>query len=74
MIKLEKTIEKQLGLSDHKEYEMFALVPINSKNCSDQAFMDIINKYGNPEVAIRLNESNLSLRSIEDILTCREKT
>ena len=53
---------------------MFALVPINSKNCSDQAFMDIINKYGNPQVAIRLNESNLSLRSIEDILTCREKT
>ena len=53
---------------------MFALIPINSRNCSDQAFMDIINKYGNPEVAIRLNDSNLSLRTIEDILICKEKT
>ena len=36
--------------------------------------MDIINKYGNPEVAVRLNDSNLSLRTIEDILTCKQKT
>ena len=40
------------------EFEMYAMIPINSKNTNDAAFMDIINKYGNPEIAVRLNDSS----------------
>ena len=35
LLKIEKTIEKQLGITNRNEYEMFALVPINSKSCND---------------------------------------
>lgn len=35
IIKIEKTIEKQLGIINRNEYEMFALVPINSKSTTD---------------------------------------
>lgn len=42
---------------------MFALVPINSKTCNDLAFMEMITKYNNPEIAVRLNDSSKLLRS-----------
>ena len=58
LIKIEKTIEKQLGIMNRNEYEMFALVPINSKSCNDQAFMEMITKYNNPEIAVRIMDSS----------------
>ena len=58
LLKIEKTIEKQLGITNRNEYEMFALVPINSKSCNDIAFMEMITKYNNPEIAVRLNDSS----------------
>ena len=58
LIKIEKTIEKQMGIMNRNEYEMFALVPINSKSCNDQVFMEMITKYNNPEIAVRVNDSS----------------
>jgi len=58
LIKIEKTIEKQMGIMNRNEYEMFALVPINSKSCNDKEFMDMITKYNNPEIAVRVNDSS----------------
>jgi len=74
IIKIEKTIEKQLGIMNRNEYEMFALVPINSKSCNDQAFMEMITKYNNPEIAVRISDSNLNLQKLEDIMSNSEKT
>jgi hypothetical protein len=83
--KIEKTVEKQLGLENRNDYELFALVPLSSLNKED--LYDNIKKYNNPEIAIRLNDSSkfislkpqfliidLSLRTLEDILVCKEKS
>ena len=43
---------------NRNEYEMFALVPINSKSSNDQVFMEMITKYNNPEIAVRVNDSS----------------
>jgi len=58
LIKIEKTIEKQLGIMNRNEYEMFALVPINSKSSNDQVFMEMLTRYNNPEIAVRVNDSS----------------
>lgn len=54
--KIEKTVEKQLGLDNRNEYELFALVPLSSLNKED--LYSNIKKYNNPEIAIRLNDSS----------------
>jgi len=43
---------------------MFALVPIDN----DNDLVENMTKYNNPEIAVRLNDSTLSLRNIEDML------
>jgi len=50
-----------MGIMNRNEYEMFALVPINSKSCNDQVLMDMLSKYNNPEIAVRVNDSSLNL-------------
>ena len=47
-----------MGIMNRNEYEMFALVPINSKTSNDKEFMDMISKYNNPEIAVRINDSS----------------
>ena len=53
MQKLEKTVEKQLGLENRNDYELFALVPLSKSDLYEN-----IKKYNNPEIAIRLNDSS----------------
>lgn len=57
-------------------------MPLSSLNKED--LYENIKKYNNPEIAIRLNDSSkyfltlkfldLSLRSLEDMLVCKEKS
>ena len=49
-------MEKQLGLENRNDYEIFALVPLSSLNKED--LYENIKKYNNPEIAIRLNDSS----------------
>ena len=36
--------------------------------------LDHLRNHGNSEIAIRLNDTSLSLRGLEDLLACKEKT
>ena len=79
--RLQKTVENQLDSCNSKKeekqsnYELFALVPL--KELGDKGLQDILKKYQNPEIAVRLQtvDSELfNLRNFEDILVCKEKT
>jgi hypothetical protein len=58
------------GSPPRKQYELFALVPLQKQN--DKFIQDLLNQYGNPEIAIRLNEAEqFNLRNFEDVLICK---
>ena len=67
---MQKTVQKQLGLTSKSEYELFAIVPITN----EQSFLQHVSPNSNTEIAVRLTDSNLSLRNIEDLLICKEKS
>ena len=58
MQKIEKTVERQLGLENKSDYDLFALVPLRSDNKGDQLLFESIKKHSCPEIAIRLNDSS----------------
>ena len=61
------------GAGARKQYELFALVPLQKQN--DKFVQDLLNQYGNPEIAIRLNDAEqFNLRNFEDVLVCKQKS
>ena len=61
------------GAPPRRQYELFALVPLAKQN--DKFIQDLLNQYGNPEIAIRLNEAEqFNLRNFEDVLICKQKS
>ena len=84
--RLEKLIERQLDLPLNaeptteggvieKNFELFAMVPLS--RLDDAGVVDLLQNYGNPEIAVRLQApgtETFTLRSMEDLLTCRSKT
>lgn len=58
------------GNASKKSYELFALIPLQKQN--DKFIQDLLAQYGNPEVAIRLNDADqFNLRNFEDVLICK---
>ena len=74
--KIERTVEQQLGLDDKSQYDLFAIVPLKG---NDHHVFDLLQQHKNAEIAIRINKednssTSLSLRSLEDMLVCKEKS
>jgi hypothetical protein len=53
---------------NNSDFQLFALVPLTS----EQAINDALQH--NPEIGIRLNDSSLTLRNVEEMLLCKEKS
>lgn len=51
-------MERQLGLENKSEYDLFALVPLRSDKKADLLLFESIKKHSCPEIAIRLNDSS----------------
>ena len=83
--RLEKLVERQLDIplqssvnpdeDQEQNFELFALVPLSK--LQDRGLADLITKYKNPEIAVRLKTQiaeNFTLRNMEDMLSCNAKT
>eukprot|EP00347_Sterkiella_histriomuscorum_P004734 403359312 len=66
----EKATEKLLGVNKN-EYQLFALVPLTDELLNSKDQSNVVSQ--NPEIAIRLTQSDLNLQSVNDILSSKDK-